>query len=195
MHKLGVKNVDLGVAPVVKVVEMEIIKTQLTTLLNENRQNTVQLKQDDVEISSMGRFLYELSQLNWSSGRDLYLQLAHLGTVERTQVFSQLFSSLYGYDFTFRSGVFYDRKGAARGSDYNKVLRKYIDRLFDYVDDGKAETENSAFEKFLKRLRKLLAKKNKFEEEFENETEQGSDEKKHPSSDTLCQTKQKITVD
>ena len=41
MHKLGVKNVDLGVAPVVKVVEMEIIKTQLTTLLNENRQNAM----------------------------------------------------------------------------------------------------------------------------------------------------------
>jgi len=106
MHKLGVKNVDLGVAPVVKVVEMEIIKTQLTTLLNENRQNAMQLKQDDVEISSMGRFLYELSRLNWGSGRDLYSQLVHLGMEERTQVFSQLYSSLYGYDFTFRAGVF-----------------------------------------------------------------------------------------
>jgi len=41
MHKSGVKNVDLGVATVVKVVEMEIIKTQLTTLLNENRQNAM----------------------------------------------------------------------------------------------------------------------------------------------------------
>jgi hypothetical protein len=134
-------------------------KTEITELVALRLNTPPQQRQgsaDTVDITNIGRLLYDLSKTGSTDFKEIVSSVIEGRPDARFDTFMQAYCAVYGVDYTSQM-IRYDRYGRGSYSEYYAALKKYFAAFGDYLLDD-SDDENDVPRNLKKSFKKALQK-------------------------------------